>query len=142
MMAGTVVVMRIYGEFRKINLRKVFWLKLDSGADVNIIDSDVFERLSRVERLLLSSTNIRLYPYGCEKLLKLRGKVHCSVDFEGKSVLTDIYVVVNRSSGCLLGKDTAKSLVVMKLVDSILEVCGISRLWLKDFHQFFKVLVD
>lgn len=64
---------------------------------------------------------MKLYAYGCEKPLKLRGKVLCSIDYEGRSVLTDIYVVVNRSSGCLLGKDTAESLGVLKLVDSIVQ---------------------
>ena len=65
---------------------------------------------------------MNLYAYRCKNPLKLKGKFRCKVYHQDNSVVTDVYVVSNKNSGCLLGRDTAKKLGVLKIeVRSVIE---------------------
>ena len=71
---------------------------IDSGAGVNIIDSHSFDKLSQNEDLSLRSTDMKLFTYGSNTPLKLRGKINCEISYKDESVPADIYVEVSRYS--------------------------------------------
>ena len=88
---------------------------IDSGAGVNIVDSHSFDQLSRKEDLSLRKTSMKLFTYGSDTALKLRGMTKCNITHRQKSVSADIYVVKSEYSGCLLGKETSEELGILKL---------------------------
>ena len=96
---------------------------VDSGAGVNIIDSHSFDKLCQTENLSLRSTDMKLFTYGSDVPMKLRGKVNCQISHKKETVPADIYIVSNRYSGCLLGKDTAEELGILK-IDRVQRVTG------------------
>ena len=88
---------------------------IDSGAGVNIIDSHSFDELCQNEDLTLRNTSMMLFTYGSDTPLQLRGRINCQISYREESVPADIYVVSNKYSGCLLGKDTAEELRILKI---------------------------
>ena len=50
---------------------------VDSGSGVNIIDSHSFDEFCQTEDLSLRSTDMKLFTYGSDTPMKLRGKVNC-----------------------------------------------------------------
>ena len=78
--------------------------------------------MRKTESITLEESNISLHAYGCKNPLKLKGKFRCKVYHRDNSVAIEVYVVSNRNSGCLLGRDTAKKLGVLKIeVRSVIE---------------------
>ena len=58
---------------------------------------------------------MKLFTYGSNTPLKLRGKINCEISYKEESVPADIYVVSSKYSGCLLGKNTAEELGILKI---------------------------
>ena len=58
---------------------------VDSGASVNIIDIETLEKISRVCEVGLETTNSKIYMFGSNNPLKLKGKFNATIknsDFE------------------------------------------------------------
>ena len=58
---------------------------------------------------------MKLFTYGSDTPLQLRGRINCQISYREESIPADIYVVSNKYSGCLLGKDTAEELRILKI---------------------------
>ena len=95
--------------------KKTTQFVVDSGAGVNIIDSHTFDEYCQNEDQTLRSTSMKLFTYGSDTPLQLRGRMKCQMSYKEESVPADIYVVSNKYSGCLLGKDTADELRNLKI---------------------------
>ena len=65
---------------------------IDSGAGVNIIDSHSFDELCQNEDLTLSNTSMKLFTYGSETPLQLRGRINCQISYREESIPADIYI--------------------------------------------------
>lgn len=82
---------------------------IDSGAAVNIIDSEMWNKLkSNKIKCVSEKTDKRLFAYGSEKPLNLLGKFTTQVSLKDSNVNieSDFYVMQDRGPA-LLGKDTA-----------------------------------
>ena len=103
---------------------------IDSGAGVNIIDS---HRYGKMKGRRLYDTSMKLYTYGSDIPLKLEGKMNCQIEYKGQQIDTDIYVVASKFSGCLLGKETAEKLNILKIQNiSSISTEGKSGTWNKE----------
>ena len=88
---------------------------IDSGCNINIIDSETFQMIVPTPRLQ-ASTN-RIFPYGQKKPLKLRGKFTAKVKVTetGKQEDNVTFHVVQGSGGSILGDITAKVLDLLRV---------------------------
>ena len=88
---------------------------IDSGCNINIIDSETFKMIVPTPRLQ-ASTN-RIFPYGQNKPLKLRGKftTKVKVNETGKKEDNVTFHVVQGNGGSILGDVTAKVLDLLRV---------------------------
>ncbi|XP_038060004.1 uncharacterized protein K02A2.6-like [Patiria miniata] len=116
----------------KVNVvvdKQVLDMIVDSGATVNIVDHETWEML-KANRIRCKSekTTKRLYAYGSEYPLDLRGKFTTSVLLSGSDSAETIeaeFYVLNGKGPALLGRETALKLGVLKIgVDA--DVGGVS----------------
>ncbi|XP_071500346.1 uncharacterized protein [Diadema antillarum] len=93
---------------------------VDTGASVNIIDARTYEwmrgRASPTD-LRLTPTHIRLFPYGATTPLPVIGEFSARTSCSTQLSTTARFVVVHGSSGCLLGRDTAAALQLIRVGD-------------------------
>ena len=82
---------------------------IDSGAGVNIIDSRSCEFFLEKTKKKISQTDMKLYAYGSEVPLDLKGEIECNVAYRRNTVLTKKYIVKRECSGCLLGRKQQKN---------------------------------
>ena len=68
-------------------------MKVDSGADANIIGTDIFEMIQQkqVKPILLRKTKARLTPFNSVPI-KLRGMFTTKISIKGRTVETNVYV--------------------------------------------------
>ena len=88
---------------------------IDSGAGVNIIDRDSFDKISHFKEVKLLKTDKQLYTYSSKVPLELEGKIKCNIRYLERAVEEDLYVASSEDSGCLLGKNTAENLDILKV---------------------------
>ena len=88
---------------------------IDSGAGVNVIDSRSCKFFLEKTKKKISQTDMKLYAYGSEVPLDLKGEIEYNVAYRRNTVLTKIYIVKGECSGCLLGKKTAEELGVLRM---------------------------
>ena len=89
-------------------------MNIDSGASVNIIDSEVFEKLKGRKDVKLSKTKNKLFGYGSKTPLEVQGCFEAQVESKHKISLATFYVI-NDTSGCLLSGPTAIDLGLLKI---------------------------
>ena len=93
-------------------------VQIDSGADVNIVDEDSFDKLKG--QVTLSRSRAKLFAYNSTTPLPLLGKFTAVVSTKKRFEVADFYVVKgSRSSGCLLGSSTAVSLGILHIVNRV-----------------------
>ena len=87
---------------------------IDSGASVNVLDSQAFHRFRDVSLL---KTDLRVFPYGSPTPVPVKGTfdTRVSSDSTGLSTVARFVVVENETAGSLLGKDTAISLGLLRV---------------------------
>ena len=92
--------------------------QIDSGADVNIIDEDSFDKLK--EHVVLKSTRAKLFAYNSTVPLPLLDKFTAVVSTMKRYDAADFYVVKgSRSSGCLLGSSSVVNLGILHIVNRV-----------------------
>ena len=98
------------------NRVKVYFLP-DTGASVNIIDKSTYDVLCQAGRYPLFSTKSRIYAYGSDQPLKLRGYFNVQGCFNGRQAVLLIFVLDANNCGNLLSKSSCAAL-------GVVEVCG------------------
>ena len=89
----------------------------DTGASVNIIDRSTYDILCQSGSYPLFETKTRVFAYGAEEPLKLRGYFNAKGMLNGVSTILAIYVLNARNCGNLLSKNSCQDL-------KIVEVCA------------------
>ena len=100
------VPVRIHGVYTSVII--------DSGASVNVLDSQAFHRFRDVSLL---KTDLRVFPYGSPTPIPVKGTfdTRVSSDSTGLSTVARFVVVENENAGSLLGKDTAIALGLLRV---------------------------
>ena len=102
----------------KIDEMPVEFLR-DSGASINIIDDNTFNKLKRSININLLPTTTKIYAYNSHEPLQLKGVFYSNTEYKGNHYLAKIYVSANPNAGCILGRKASTELGVMKLSDTI-----------------------
>ena len=85
---------------------------VDSGATINVIDSDTFAHLQNVKLLHMST---KAYPYQSKIPVDFLGKVDTLIETKKKCTAGTIYVVNGKDSECILSLQTAQELGPIQL---------------------------
>ena len=85
-----------------------------SGASVNVLDSATFGKLTE-NRFVLGRSNVKIYPYGSETPLPVKGTFSANVSTSNLHTRADFVVVENFNAGSLLGKKTATALSLLRV---------------------------
>ena len=99
----------------KVNGQNVHFL-IDTGATVDIIDANTFEKLNKKVSLQKSSTKI--YAYGFQTPLPLKGQFQATVESKKRYTVSQIYVI-DGAGGNLLSAKTAQDLALVQLANKI-----------------------
>ena len=83
---------------------------VDSGATVNVLDNATFSKINANSQITLSSTNLKLFPYGSSTPLSIQGSFTSQISHRDKVTNAMFVVVKNENSGSLLGHKTATDL--------------------------------
>ena len=89
---------------------------MDTGASVDIIDSPTFEKLQGTVKLV--NINTKIYPYGSETPLSLKGQFQALIESKKRYAVTQIYVVEG-AGGNLLSAKTAQDLNLIQMVNRV-----------------------
>ena len=96
-----------------INRQNVHFL-IDTGATVDIIDSNTFEKLNKKVSLQKSLTKI--YAYGFQIPLPLKGQFQATLEAKKRYTVSQIYVI-DGAGGNLLSAKTAQDLALVQLAN-------------------------
>ena len=88
-------------------------LKADTGADVNLMNSNTFDKLIQ-DRTVLELTSLRMEAYGNNTAVTVLGKFHAFLRWKGHVCRQLFYVTDANSSPNLLSKDGCYTLGVLK----------------------------
>ena len=88
---------------------------IDSGASVNVLDLETYHRLSARKGVQLMPTNLRVYAYGSTTPLNILGTVSGRVKCNSDEIVAKFVVVPNKHAGCLLGRQTATQLGLLRV---------------------------
>ena len=87
----------------------------DTGASVNIIDRSTYEVLCQSGVYPLFESRTRIFAYGSDDPLRLRGYFNAKGCFNGESVILTIYVLNARNCGNLLSRTSCEELKVVEV---------------------------
>jgi len=87
---------------------------IDSGASVNVLDGKTFNMLP-VTDISLRNTSVKIFPYGSETPLPVKGTFTTSVSTSQCQTNAEFVVVDNLTAGSLLGKKTATELGLLRI---------------------------
>ena len=91
---------------------------VDTGATVDVIDSQTYDRLK--SNVTLSRSTTRIFAYGSDKPLPLKGQFQALFESKTRYTVSQIYVVEG-SAGNLLSAQTAQDLALIQLVNKVTE---------------------
>ena len=89
-----------------------FKAMVDTGASINVLDKETFEKLPEIA---LEKTKTRAFAYDTEKPVKFLGKFHAVIETRKRYAVTTFYVVDNNTAGNLISADTAQELGLVTL---------------------------
>ena len=92
---------------------------IDSGATVNIVDIDAYQRLHVQKKVAIMPTNIRLFTYGSTTPLNILGTITVTVKHNGNQIPARFVVVKTQGTGCLLGHTSATQLDLLRVANSV-----------------------
>ena len=98
-----------------VNGQNVHFL-IDTGATVDIIDANTFEKLRKKVSLQKSTTKI--YAYGFQAPLPLKGQFQATLESKKRYTVSQIYVI-DGAGGNLLSAKTAQDLAFVQLANKI-----------------------
>ena len=92
----------------------------DTGASVTIIDRSSYDKLCQTGAYPLFKTDVRIFAYGSDDPLKLKGYLNAQVPVKGRRVIITIFVLCARGCGNLLDKSACKAL-------GLIETCEVGK---------------
>ena len=96
----------------------------DTGASVNIIDRSTYDILMQSNKYPLFETKTRVFAYGAEEPLKLRGYFNAKGLYNGVAVILTIYVLNAHNCGNLLSKSSCEELKIVEVCANINNISG------------------
>ncbi len=97
----------------KINQENVKFL-LDTGASINIIDENSWQKINSRNNIQLKPTDVKVYAYGATKSLEILGQFESSVETDKIITVANFYVA-KHSTGNLMTCKTAEELSFIKV---------------------------
>ena len=91
----------------------------DSGATINIIDKNNYDRIKQQTNIKLLPTSTKIYPYNSIKPLELKGVFYSNTAYKENHHIAKIYVSANSDAGCILGRTSSTELGVLTLAEEI-----------------------
>ena len=88
---------------------------IDSGASVNVLDLETYHRLKAQKGIHLTPSTLRVYAYGSTTPLNILGTVSGRVKCHSAEIVAKFVVVHNEHAGCLLGRQTATRLGLLRV---------------------------
>ena len=89
---------------------------IDTGATVDIIDANTFEKLRKKVSLQKSTT--KMYAYGFQTPLPLKGQFQATLESKKRYTVSQIYVI-DGAGGNLLSAKAAQDLAFVQLANKI-----------------------
>ena len=99
----------------KLNGQNVHFL-IDTGATVDIFDSNTFEKLNK--KLSLQKSSTKIYAYRFQTPLPLKGQFQATLESKKRYTVSQIYVI-DGAGGNLLSAKTAQDLALVQLANKI-----------------------
>ena len=90
----------------------------DTGASVTIIDRSTYDVMCQSGTYPVFRTDAKIYAYGSDDPLKLKGYINAKVSFNNKSLIVAIFVLSARKCGNLLSKKACQELGVIEMCES------------------------
>ena len=89
----------------------------DTGASVTIIDRSSYDKLCQTGAYPLFKTDARIFAYGSDDPLKLKGYLNAQVSVKGRRVIITIFVMCARGCRNLLSKSASKALGLIEMCE-------------------------
>ena len=100
---------------------------IDSGASVNVLDLETYHRLKARKGVQLMPSTFRVYAYGSTAPLNNLGTVSGRVKCNSAEIVAKFVVVHNQHAGCLLGRQTATQLGLLRVGPQVSSInCAVS----------------
>ena len=100
---------------------------IDSGASVNVLDLETYHRLKEQKGVQLMPSTLRVYAYGSTTPLNILGTVSGRVKCNSAEIVAKFVVVHNQQAGCLLGRQTATQLGLLRVGPQVSSInCAVS----------------
>ncbi len=100
---------------------------IDSGASVNVLDLETYHRLKERKGVQLMPSTLRVYAYGSKTPLNILGTVSGRVKCNSAEIVAKFVVVHNQHAGCLLGRQTATQLGLLRVGPQVSSInCAVS----------------
>ena len=91
---------------------------IDSGASVNIIHKEMFERInSENNHTKLVKTNARIRAYGTDTPIELCGEFHTTIKLANDQSVDATFFVTKSKSQCILGCESSTALGLITLLN-------------------------
>ena len=95
---------------------RTFKFLVDTGASVNVMNEREFEKLQNVK---LHRTSTKIYGFGNNSPIELRGMIETPIIYKGNSAVTKIFVTSDRSSVSLLSYETSVKLGILNEINHV-----------------------
>ena len=92
---------------------------VDSGSCVDVIDRGTFDQLQSKVKVNLHPSKVKIYAYASETPLKIDGMFYGNISFKGSKHICRFHVISDHKSGCVIGRNTAIELGILKLSQNI-----------------------
>ena len=92
---------------------------VDSGSCVDVIDRSTFDELTKKVKVNLHPSKVKIYAYAAEAPLKIDGMFYSNIMFKGHKHICRFHVISDYQSGCIIGRNTAIELGILKLEQNI-----------------------
>lgn len=90
---------------------------IDSGSSINIIDNNTYKTIeSKSPGLQLTNSSATIYKYGNNDDVPIKGTFLSSLVRDNHRLIEKIYVTKDNHAGCLLSRNTAQKLGLLRLV--------------------------
>ena len=104
-------------------------MKVDSGADANIISADCFNTIQQKQkkRIVLKKSKAKLTPFNSPPI-KIQGVFRTMITRKGGQVETEVYVTQSSNTKSIMSKFTAFDLGILHItVDELTSVCAVKK---------------